>query len=218
MLVLVLLAIVILAVAIPMLLRPSGAGEPADPPQIDPAAFEQSVYQELYGGPSREPHPRPVRPAHTNAATATDLAEAARGGPPALPRDGDVGTAPGAGRDAGTFAWSPREAADEARIDVSGELDLRSAPELRRALREIADEAPAVLDLHAVEFIDGAGVRAVLDGCHELGDRLRIIPGPEHVQRPFRVGGLEQTLPFDWSGLPVAPVPAADVGPTPGAA
>ena len=95
------------------------------------------------------------------------------------------------------FAITHRLRDGELWIELRGELDMASVPELDRVLAGIPAERTAVLDLGALEFIDSAGMRAVLLGHWRLGGRLRLIPPPEHVLRLFCLAGPENVLPFD---------------------
>ena len=57
-------------------------------------------------------------------------------------------------------------------VKVSGELDVASAHYLRAALDDVAGrdiDGPVVVDMSDLRFIDGSGVRALLDGGHRLG-------------------------------------------------
>ena len=102
----------------------------------------------------------------------------------------------------GRFAITSHVVDQVAWIELRGELDIATAPELERALAAVPLEGSAVLDLHALDFIDAAGMRAVLSAYRRLRERLRIIPAPERLQRVFRIAGLEQALPFEPAGAP----------------
>ncbi|MCW3041099.1 MAG: anti-sigma-factor antagonist [Solirubrobacterales bacterium] len=85
-------------------------------------------------------------------------------------------------------------------VSVIGEVDLGTIEELRPTFRAALDSDPArriVIDLGACEFIDSAGVAALLrfQGQAE-GRDLLILPGPPAVQRVFAVLGLLDRLPF----------------------
>jgi anti-anti-sigma factor len=70
---------------------------------------------------------------------------------------------------------SVTEAEGTATLVVAGEIDVISAPELRRAL----GEAPAgrlVVDLTAVTFLDSAGVKALYDHVDRRPE-LIVAPG-----------------------------------------
>jgi anti-anti-sigma factor len=89
-------------------------------------------------------------------------------------------------------------------IELSGELDLAGVPALESAVRDLELSAvhAAVLDLRRLDFIDAAGLHAVLNcyaECLDVATALTIIPGPRNVQRLFALTRLDRLLPF--SGL-----------------
>ena len=92
-------------------------------------------------------------------------------------------------------AWSGTELV----LRVSGELDLCSAPQLRRALDEAAQRMPSavILDLEGVSFMDAAGIRAILRGTEIFGRRFMLRRSPPYVRRLFTITGLEQELTFE---------------------
>jgi anti-sigma B factor antagonist len=84
---------------------------------------------------------------------------------------------------------------------LTGELDLASFWLLDCPLLQIgADGSKSfTLDLSQLNFIDSAGVRAVLAArglCAARDCEFTLIPGPEHVQRVFELSGLIDHLPF----------------------
>ena len=85
-------------------------------------------------------------------------------------------------------------------IAVSGELDSASAPELLEAFLELALSGEAqqmTLDLGRVEFVDSAGLRALIAIEQEAGRRdiaLAVIPAPEAVTQLLEVAGVAQRL------------------------
>jgi len=105
-------------------------------------------------------------------------------------------------RPAGPEPFTVHSARDDARYIVSpvGELDVASAWQLERELRrvEASDVEEIVLDLRGVKFIDSTGMQPVLHAnAREMhSKRLRILPGPDNVQRCFEISGLTSRLPF----------------------
>jgi anti-anti-sigma factor len=96
-------------------------------------------------------------------------------------------------------------------IEVRGELDLCAVPMFEAALGslDLASAPRAVLDLRRLDFIDAAGLHAVLRlnaACLEVSTALTIVPGPRHVQRVFALAGVDGHLRFD------AGVTGADMG------
>src|SRR2546421_11634060 len=86
-------------------------------------------------------------------------------------------------------------------VAFSGELDISRAEEVERELERIEAEGPdlIVFDLRGLEFLDSTGLRIILGadsrGRRE-GRRVVIVPGPEAVDRVFRVTLLDRRLGF----------------------
>lgn len=86
-------------------------------------------------------------------------------------------------------------------ISLEGELDLAERPELRRAINGVLERSPecVVLDLSCLDFIDSAGIHAVIE-LHRRSEqqhtRLVIFAGGRQVQRSFELVGLTEILPF----------------------
>jgi anti-anti-sigma factor len=86
-------------------------------------------------------------------------------------------------------------------IVLTGEADLAGVPEIETALKDASDDEPGliVIDLRNLTFIDSSGLQALLTGhalCRARGHELRIVPGPENVQRLFELTGMNEALPF----------------------
>lgn len=84
---------------------------------------------------------------------------------------------------------------------LSGELDIASFPQLESATRRLAANGARemTLDLRELEFMDLAGVRAILEvheRSEETGCELHLIPGPWQVQSLFERTGLLKVLPW----------------------
>jgi anti-sigma B factor antagonist len=61
-----------------------------------------------------------------------------------------------------------RRAGDAVILDVSGDIDLESSPELRRALLASLKESPRViLNLIRVRYIDSSGIASLVEGWQE---------------------------------------------------
>jgi len=89
-----------------------------------------------------------------------------------------------------------------ARIAVRGELDLCAVPTFEAAVGslDLASVPRTVLDLRRLDFIDAAGLHAVLDlraACLATSTSLAITPGPRHVQRVFALAAVDELLRFD---------------------
>jgi anti-anti-sigma factor len=85
-------------------------------------------------------------------------------------------------------------------VALSGEADLSGAPSIEAAVADAASKAQRmILDLRNLTFIDSSGLRALMRGHEQCGARgveLRVIPGPENVQRLFELSGMNEILPF----------------------
>ena len=84
-------------------------------------------------------------------------------------------------------------------LEVEGDLDLVSAPDLRARLGGLSQGAPAylVLDLSALQFVDSTGL-GVLVGTHRrvraAGGEVRIAGVSPRILRVLSVTGLDQVF------------------------
>ncbi len=84
-------------------------------------------------------------------------------------------------------------------VELSGELDLATAPKLEDELHAVEERGPAliVLDLQPLSFMDSSGLRALLAAdarAREAGRRLVLIRGDERVQRVLKITRLDERL------------------------
>jgi len=83
-------------------------------------------------------------------------------------------------------------------VHVSGELDLATAPQLERTMREPQLQARlVVLDLRELEFIDSSGVHAIMNAgsrARQAGRRLVLLRGPPRIDRVFTLTGCSDEL------------------------
>lgn len=87
----------------------------------------------------------------------------------------------------------------QARVVLSGELDIASADGLEKQLAAAEVDSPAtlVLDLRRLEFIDSTGLRTLVaadERARSEGRRLVIACGPNAVARILTVTMLDQRL------------------------
>jgi anti-anti-sigma factor len=87
-------------------------------------------------------------------------------------------------------------------LQLAGELDLESAPELDRQLREVEQANPGrvLIDLGGLEFMDSSGLAVMVRAgrsARETGQRLALRPGPAQVQRLFELTGVLQHFVFE---------------------
>ncbi|HEX4034005.1 MAG TPA: STAS domain-containing protein [Solirubrobacteraceae bacterium] len=86
-------------------------------------------------------------------------------------------------------------------IAPSGELDIATAEQLERIVRDVeqTDAETIVLDLSGLAFIDSTGLRLVIDTNERCGGedgRLRLIAGSPAVERLLDIVGLRERLPL----------------------
>jgi anti-anti-sigma factor len=81
---------------------------------------------------------------------------------------------------------------------LSGELDLAASPLFEEELDRIRDGVDLViLDLRELDFMDSTGLTAVIKAhqrCHDSGQRLVLIRGPQQVQRLLTLTGVKERL------------------------
>lgn len=86
-------------------------------------------------------------------------------------------------------------------VAAHGEIDIATAGDVARSLRELIDAGfrRIALDLREVSFIDSTGLRAVLEAraaSAEAGVEFALVPGPQAVQRLFELTGTVTVLNF----------------------
>jgi anti-anti-sigma factor len=84
-------------------------------------------------------------------------------------------------------------------VRPSGDLDLDTVHRVETALTELRDDGCGnlVLDLRGLTFMDSTGLRLVIRwqaAAHDDGFRFAVVPGPEVVQRVFRLTGMDAHL------------------------
>ena len=87
-------------------------------------------------------------------------------------------------------------------IIARGELDAFTAPDLSRALGEVAAGERVVFDLHAVSFLDSTALGVVVRTLREIeerGDVSRIVLPKSAARRIFEITTLDQVLPVESS-------------------
>ena len=87
-------------------------------------------------------------------------------------------------------------------VTLLGELDLASAPELRKVLDQALGYGGEVeIDMRACGFVDSMGIAAMVGAARQLADRgsaLRIKGAQDRVRKIFELAGL---LENDWIEL-----------------
>lgn len=82
-------------------------------------------------------------------------------------------------------------------IAVTGELDAAHAEEVGEILDAVIDEADAVVDLAALDFVDGAGAEALFHVAHDRNATLR--NAPQLLARIWTVLGFDEVHPLEAS-------------------
>lgn len=97
------------------------------------------------------------------------------------------------------FSVDVREEGGATLLAVSGELDLRTSPELEEQLSRAFDGGAelVILDLRQIEFMDSTGLRVLLSAhqrAHETGRRFALVRGADQVERVLTLTGVRDLL------------------------
>jgi len=102
-------------------------------------------------------------------------------------------------------------------LEVGGEMDVYTAPQLRERLIEIVEEGRRylVVDLRRLEFLDSTGLGVLVGGLKRLRGvegAFALVCGQERLLRIFRITGLDQVFSIHESveaavGEPLRPPP-----------
>ena len=89
----------------------------------------------------------------------------------------------------------------KARLVLGGELDMAARFKAEQALDELLSQPldQLVVDLGEVTFVDSTGMGMMLeihDRARSEGFKLRLLRGPDEVQRVFELAGVADVLPF----------------------
>jgi anti-sigma B factor antagonist len=92
-----------------------------------------------------------------------------------------------------------REAADWIVLDLSGEVDLYTAPQLKERISVLAggDTPRLAINLEAVEFMDSTAIGVLISGlkrCREAGGDLVLVAPREPVQKVLSITGLDRVF------------------------
>ena len=94
------------------------------------------------------------------------------------------------------FALTYRRDGADAVVEVSGEVDLSSAPQLRQGLADLIDEQgnlSIVIDLRDLDFIDSTGLNVLAQAqqhVHRSGGRIILAHVPAMAQKVLEISGL----------------------------
>ena len=97
------------------------------------------------------------------------------------------------------FSVEEHNEAGAAVVAVAGELDLRTSPQLEKALVRAFDGGAelVILDLRQIEFMDSTGLRVLLSAhqrAHESGRRFALVRGADQVERVLTLTGVRELL------------------------
>ena len=101
---------------------------------------------------------------------------------------------------------------DRVRVAPVGELDILTAPELERVVRELLQSGfdHLIIDLAQLDFLESSGLKLLLtlQGEAVRGEfALELLPGCAAVQRVFELTSTFALLPFAWSPAPEQRLP-----------
>lgn len=112
------------------------------------------------------------------------------------------------------FSVAGRAAADWTVLDVSGEIDINSAPLLKDAIVDSISRGKTkiALNMEAVRFMDSTGLAALVAGAKRTreaeGDLALIRPNMQ-IRRVLSITDLIKVLPVHESVEDLAPAPVA---------
>ena len=97
-------------------------------------------------------------------------------------------------------------------VHLAGALDLASAPQLEKTLREPELQTHlVVLDLRRLAFMDSSGVHAIVDAsirARKLGHRLVLVHGSPDINRMWALTGSSDDVEIGDIALAAQPVQA----------
>lgn len=84
-------------------------------------------------------------------------------------------------------------------VEVSGEIDLSTAPTLRAALDGVIDDGARelILDLEGVRFMDSTGLRVLMAVVNRRESvSLSVVACPPLISRIFSITGVDRVIPM----------------------
>lgn len=99
----------------------------------------------------------------------------------------------------GPFDVTISEHGETVHVELSGELDISTAPLLEDGLRRLEADGPELLllDLSRLEFMDSTGLRLLIGAdarARAAGRRFVLVRGNEMVQRVLHLTRLDERL------------------------
>ena len=92
-----------------------------------------------------------------------------------------------------------RNESGRAVVDVSGEVDVHTAPELDAALSDVVENGTydVVVDLSKVDFLDSTGLGVLvktLKRVREHSGSLAVVAASDRIAKVFRITGLDAAI------------------------
>ncbi len=97
------------------------------------------------------------------------------------------------------LSLSTRDVADRSVVEVAGEIDVYTAPQLRERLINLVESGArqVVVDLGRVEFLDSTGLGVLVGALKRLrsaGGELSLVCAQERLLKIFRITGLDRVF------------------------
>jgi anti-sigma B factor antagonist len=97
------------------------------------------------------------------------------------------------------LSLSTRTVGDQKVLEVAGEIDVYTAPQLRERLVELVESGArrVVVDLGRVEFLDSTGLGVLVGALKRLrgvGGELSLVCAQERLLKIFRITGLDRVF------------------------
>ena len=94
-----------------------------------------------------------------------------------------------------------RRDGDRAVIEVAGEIDVYTAPQLRDAISDLVSDGVIhlVVDMGGVEFLDSTGLGVLVGGLKRVrahDGTMRLVCTSERLLKIFRITGLAKVFPI----------------------
>lgn len=91
--------------------------------------------------------------------------------------------------------------ADWTIVNVYGELDVATSPELRELLIQLVSDGSSrlVIDLDGVDFLDSTGLGTIIGALKRArthGGDLRLVCTQTRIMRMFEITGLDKAIPL----------------------
>ena len=105
-----------------------------------------------------------------------------------------VSTAPSEGVTPDGFSVQAEDSGDTVVLNVTGEVDMATAPALEESIKEALQRSPKVLvvDLSRVGFLASAGMSVLIGGNQRAGEhtRFRLVAVGSATLRPMELTGI----------------------------